>query len=236
MRPRPLPPVRLAALSTLFALSVVLASSGKARADEPPATSPAGEPPAPVPPPGPSTDPAPPPLPPPAAPTPPSVLPAASEPASEERSPEPMSEGRAIVAAWNTGFQWGLSPGVVFSQGNAGFALGLRLGYGFDTNFVIIVPGARGSIFFTDPNVYLGMPVLKLVYPINRFAPFVEGGGGVGHLAGTGGGTGAALFVGGGFMIHFTRSFALGAEVNYQVITGTSFRGVGVGPIIAFAF
>jgi hypothetical protein len=48
--------------------------------------------------------------------------------------------------------------------------------------------------------------------------------------------TGAALSGGGGFMIHFTRSFALGAEATYQVITGTEFRGVAIGPIIAFAF
>jgi len=150
-----------------------------------------------------------------------------------------MSEGRAIVSAWNSGFQWGLSPGVVFVEGGARFALGVRLGWGFDTDSVIVVPGVRGAFYFTDPNVYLGMPIVKLVYPIDRFAPFVEGGAGIGHLAagaGTASGTGAALFVGGGFMIHFTRAFALGAEVNYQTVTNTPFKGMGVGPILALAF
>lgn len=153
-----------------------------------------------------------------------------------------MSEGRAIVAAWNTGFQWSLAPGVVLPSGartEVGFFLGLRLGYGFDTDSVIIVPGVRFAAYFTNPNAYLGMPVVKLVYPIDRFAPFVEGGAGVGYadaLAPASGATGAALFGGGGFMIHFTARFALGAEANYQVITGTGFKGFGVGPIIAFAF
>jgi hypothetical protein len=72
----------------------------------------------------------------------------------------------------------------------------------------------------------------------HAIAPFVEGGAGLGHIAGSGSpsATGAALYVGGGFMIHFTRSFALGAEASYQTITGTGFKGFGVGPIIAFAF
>jgi hypothetical protein len=149
-----------------------------------------------------------------------------------------MSEGRAIVVAWNTGFQWGLAPGVVFASGRAGFSLGVRLGYGIDTGTVIVVPGVRLSATFLDPNIYQGMPVGKLVLPIDRFAPFVEGGAGLGHIAGSGSpsATGAALYVGGGFMIHFTRSFALGAEASYQTITGTGFKGFGVGPIIAFAF
>ena len=195
--------------------------------------------------------PAPPALPDPSAPSAPSAPPPVappenvnvappSEPPPPEEEPAPrMSEGRAIVSAWNSGFQWGLSPGVIFVEGSARFALGVRLGYGFDTDSVIIVPGVRGAFYFTDPNVYLGMPMLKLVYPIDRFAPFVEGGAGVGHVSAgdvTASSTGAALFFGGGFMIHFTRSFGLGAEANYQVVTGTPFKGFGVGPIIAIAF
>lgn len=154
-----------------------------------------------------------------------------------------MSEGRAIVSAWNTGFQWGIAPGIVFYSGKTGFFLGVRLGYGFDTGSVILVPGVRLGAYFTDPNIYVGMPVMKLVFPIDRFAPFVEAGGGLGHIAAGGSGltsspsaTGAALLAGGGFMIHFTPRFALGAEANYQTITGTGFKGFGVGPIIAIAF
>lgn len=156
----------------------------------------------------------------------------------QEDEPEPMSEGRMLVSLYNSGFQWGIAPGVVFSRGKAGFALGLRFGYGFDTGPVILVPGIRLAGYFIDPNVYLGMPTFKLVFPIDRFAPFVEGGAGVGHVAGansTPAETGAALMGGGGFMIHFTR-VAFGAEASYQVITGTPFKGFGVGPILALGF
>ncbi|MEA2748556.1 MAG: hypothetical protein QOI41_2699 [Myxococcales bacterium] len=158
--------------------------------------------------------------------------------------PEPMSEGRRIVVAYNTGFQWGLAPGVVFSGGNASFFLGLRFGYGVDTSKVIVVPGVRLSAYFTDPNVYLGMPVMKLVYPIDRFAPFVEGGAGIGYVAGfdidartkVDPKTGLALLVGGGFMLHFSWRFGLGVEANYQTVTGTDFHGFGIGPLLAIAF
>ena len=149
-----------------------------------------------------------------------------------------MSEGRALVSAYNSGFQWGIAPGVVFSRGKAGFTVGLRLGYGFDTGPVILVPGVRLSGYFIDPNVYLGMPTFKLVIPIDRFAPFVEGGAGAGHVSADGATdakTGMALMGGGGFMIHFTR-VAFGAEASYQVITGTGFKGFGVGPILAIGF
>lgn len=101
---------------------------------------------------------------------------------------------------------------------------------------MILVPGVHASGYFLDPTVLIGMPMFRVVLPLNRFAPFVEGGVGVGHVGGPASQTGAALSGGGGFMLHFTRSFALGAEATYQVITGTEFRGVAIGPIIAFAF
>jgi len=156
----------------------------------------------------------------------------------EEREP-PMSEGRRIVVAWNTGFQWGISPGVIFVDGEASFALGLRFGYGIDTGSVILVPGLRLAGYFSDPAVYLGMPVMKLVLPIDRFAPFVEAGVGAGHV--TGGNsvaakTGVALLGGGGFMVHFSMKFGLGVEANYQAVAGTGFKGFGIGPILALAF
>lgn len=163
-------------------------------------------------------------------------------PAVEE--PEPMSEGRRIVVAYNTGFQWGLSPGVVFSGGKTSFFLGLRFGYGVDTGKVIVVPGLRVAGYFTDPNVYVGMPMLKLIYPIDRFAPFIEGGAGLGYVSrydidsrhSVDAKTGFALLVGGGFMIHFNWKFGLGVEANYQTITGTGFDGFGIGPILALSF
>lgn len=142
-----------------------------------------------------------------------------------------MSEGRMLVHVREEGFQWGLSPGVVFVNGEAGFALGARFGYGFDLGSVILVPGIRLSAYFTDPSVYIGMPDFKVAFPIDRFEPFVEGGVGVGHVTDPSK-TGAALFGGGGFMIHF-RPIAFGAAVSYQTITGTKFHGIGIGPILA---
>jgi hypothetical protein len=173
---------------------------------------------------------------------PPDLAPPPNEPGAAE--PEEMSEGRRIVVAYNTGFQWGLSPGVVFTGGKASFFLGLRFGYGIDTGHVILVPGVRLSGYFTDPNVYLGMPVMKLVYPIGHFAPFIEAGAGVGYVAGydldsrtsVAAQTGVALLAGGGFMVHFSWKFGLGVEANYQTVTATEFHGFGIGPILAIAF
>lgn len=159
----------------------------------------------------------------------------------EGEAPRPiMSEGRTLVSLYNAGFQWGVSPGVVFHDGDAGFYLGLRLGYGLDLDTIIVVPGVRLAGYFLDPNVYVGMPVLKVVLPIGRFAPFVEGGVGYGHVdaddaSQIGSQDGLALLGGGGFMIHFPR-IAFGAEAQYQVVTGTGFKGVGVGPILAIGF
>jgi hypothetical protein len=147
-----------------------------------------------------------------------------------------MSEGRLLVALYNTGFHWGITPGVVFQDGSAGFYLGLRFAFGFDTGSVIVVPGILGAGYFTDPNVFVGEPTLRLVLPIDRFAPYIEGGAGAGHVAGTVDKTGAALMAGTGFMVHFSPRFALGAEASYQVITGTNFKGIGVGPVIAIGF
>lgn len=155
-----------------------------------------------------------------------------------------MSEGRRIVVAYNTGFQWGIAPGIVFSNDKTSFFLGLRFGYGFDTGKLILVPGVRLAGYFTDPNVYVGMPVMKLVLPIDRFAPFVEAGAGLGYVSAfdvsrtttVEAQTGLALHAGGGFMIHFTWKFGLGVEATYQTITGTGFDGFGIGPILALAF
>ncbi|MBX3203700.1 MAG: hypothetical protein KF764_01465 [Labilithrix sp.] len=226
----------LPSLVSSLAAVLVLVSPLVARAQEEP------EPEAPAPSPEPETVPEPSPEPetptlPPFAP-PPQESPPAEASLSPSDIPEPMSEGRTLVSLYNSGFQWGIAPGVVFSRGKAGFAVGLRFGYGFDLDSVIVVPGVRLAGYFIDPNVYLGMPTFKIVLPIDRFAPFVEGGAGVGHVDGDAAAksaNGVALMGGGGFMIHF-RPIAIGAEASYQVITGTRFRGFGVGPILALGF
>jgi hypothetical protein len=170
---------------------------------------------------------------------PPSSTPTTSEPPREEEKKPPMSEGRLLVSLYNSGFQWGISPGVAFANGKAGFLLGLNFGYGFDTGPVILVPGVRLTGYFLDPVVLMGMPTFKVVLPIDRFAPFVEVGAGPGHITKSdtsSAQTGVALMGGGGFMIHFTPGFALGAHASYQVITGTDFKGFAVGPILAIGF
>lgn len=184
----------------------------------------------------PAAPPAPPPDP--VAPEPPA--PPTSPPVPEVApSPQPeMSEGRMLVSLYNAGFQWGVSPGVVFSDGKAGFTMGLNFGYGFDTGPVILVPGVRLVGYFTERNAYIGMPIFRVVLPIDRFAPFIQGGVGVGHLEGEldiVSKTSAALMGGGGLMVHF-RPVAFGVEASYQTITGTSFKGFGIGPILAIGF
>jgi hypothetical protein len=169
---------------------------------------------------------------------PPPPPPAVAQPAPPpppEPTPPPMSEGRMLVHLRESGFQWGISPGVVFVNGDPGFALGAHVGYGFDLDSVILVPGIRLAGYFTDPSMYLGMPDFKLAVPIDRFEPFIEGGVGVGHVSDHGtepAKTGVALFGGGGFLIHF-RPIAFGVEANYLTITGSKFHGIGLGPILA---
>lgn len=213
--------MKLLPASLLLATCVL--SSGPLRAQQPPDALPLTEP-APLPP---ASDP----LAPPPRGEPPPVV-------GEERE-APMSEGRRIVVAWNTGFQWGISPGIIIVDGEASFALGLRFGYGVDTGNLILVPGLRLAGYFSDPAVYLGMPVMKLVLPIDRFAPFLEAGAGVGRVSSTdavSAKTGVAVLGGGGFMVHFSMKLGLGVEANYQAITGTGFKGFGIGPILALAF
>jgi hypothetical protein len=172
------------------------------------------------------------------------VVEPAPEPPPPPPPPEPprMSEGRRIVVAYNTGFHWSIAPGVVFAD-KAAFYLGLRFGYGIDTGSVIIVPGLLGAGYFTDPSVFTGVPLLRLVYPIDRFAPFIEGGAGIGHIAADTSGDnqkssqdGLAVLAGAGFMVHFSLAFGVGIEGSWQMITGTDFHAFGVGPVLAIGF
>lgn len=163
------------------------------------------------------------------------VQPQPQPPPEPEPEPEPkMSEGRMLTSLYNKGFRWGISPGLVLSDKKTSFYIGASVGYGFDTGPLIFIPGVRLAAYFTDPNVYVGMPTMRIVIPIDRFAPFVQGGAGIGHVEDPAK-SGLALMGGGGFMVYF-RHFALGAEASYQVITNTNFKGVGFGPIIAFGF
>ncbi len=175
----------------------------------------------------------------------PSSATAAEPPASETQETDPAATGqepvpkadphRARIAGYYAGFHGGISPGVVFGNGKAGFAIALHLEYGFDAGTVIIAPGVSLGAYFLDPNVYVGMPTAKLVFPIEWFVPFIEGGAGVGQLAQSST-TGLALLAGGGFMIHASPSLALGVEAGYETILGTDFSVITLGPIFALSF
>jgi hypothetical protein len=154
-------------------------------------------------------------------------------PASE--AGEPTHRGRELVARRYTGLRWSIGPGAVFRSGKAGFSLAGRLEYGVDTGSVIVMPGLSLAGYFLDPNVYVGMPTVELVLPLGPFAPFVEGGAGVGAVTQPSQ-TSLAVLGGGGFVLHPTPSFMLGLEVGYETIVGTDFRVIILGPIFAFSF
>src|SRR5262249_25180466 len=116
-----------------------------------------------------------------------------------------------------------------------GFAFAVRVEYGFDTGSVIVAPGVAGAAYFLDPNVYMGLPTVKLALPIGWFGPFVQGGGGGGGGAPPGD-PGLALLGAGGFMIHVTSAVALGVEAGYEAILGTDFGVIILSPVLAIAF
>jgi hypothetical protein len=157
--------------------------------------------------------------------------------ADEEEGPT----GEQIVRAYNTGFQWNVAPGFFLSTQNrsVGFALVGTIGYGVDAGAVIVVPGLRLSgIFPGNQSVLVGMPTIRLVFPIGGFAPFIGGGAGIGHITETSldpAQTGLAWRAGGGFTYHFSARFGLGAEAAFEAITGTQYSGLSIAPIIALA-
>jgi len=147
----------------------------------------------------------------------------------------PADRTRELVARHYTGLRWSIAPGAVFRKGKAGFSLAGRLEYGLDTGSVIVMPGVSVAGYFLDPNVYVGMPTVGLVLPLGPFAPFVEGGAGVGAVTQPSQ-TSLAVLGGGGFVLHPTPSFMLGVDVGYETIVGTDFSVIIFGPIFAFSF
>jgi hypothetical protein len=192
-------------------------------------------------------EPAPDPLPPPEVTPPPPVIPRDPEPAPEvtvspnplpRPPPEPPKEpsGRDNVAAYYTGFHIGIAPGFLFpvNGGSAGFVLSGVLGYGVDTDSVIVVPEVPTSFIFSDAFVWTLTPGAKLVVPIGWFAPYLGAGAGPGYVGGDVKKWGAALRGTVGFTLHPTRRFAIGLGGQYERITGTEFQSLG--PIITLSF
>jgi len=158
---------------------------------------------------------------------------------SPPETPEPPPQP-SLVRRYAVGPRFIIAPGVFIpSSGSAGFTLGVAGGYGFDLGPVILTPGAiaQGS-WSGDWNVYSGLGALRVTVPLGSFGPFIEGGVGYGHVGGPFGYSagGLALRAGGGFIMFFSPSFALGVSVTYDSILDTPYKSWGIAPLILLAF
>jgi hypothetical protein len=160
----------------------------------------------------------------------------ANEPEAAATAPGvAASAARELVATYYKRLHWSISPGAVFGRDKVGFSLAGRIQYGVDTGSIIVMPGVDLAGYFVDSNVYVGMPMVELVLPLGPFAPFVEGGAGIGVVTQPSQAS-LAVLGGGGFVLHPSPTFVLGIEGGYETILGTDFRVILVGPIFAFRF
>jgi hypothetical protein len=155
--------------------------------------------------------------------------------ASDEPPKKPVVSERDLTARRYTHLHWGVRPGAVFGHGTAGLALGGRLEYGFDTGAVVLMPGVSVDGYFAQPNTYVEMATMRLVLPVGWLALFVEGGAGVGQVANSGQAA-PALMGAGGFAINTGPSLTLGLEAGYEVLLGTEFQLILLGPVVAARF
>jgi len=144
----------------------------------------------------------------------------------------------SAAESYNQGFQWGIGPSILVPTdgGPLGGGLTLDARYGIEAGPVIVAPGGRLAGYYRSRH-FTGfvMPTARVTVPLGPLAPFVVGGVGPGFMSNPSEG-GVALMGGGGLMVHFGRVFGLGAEVTYQVITGTEFRALSIGPSLLFGF
>jgi hypothetical protein len=149
--------------------------------------------------------------------------------------PKPIVSGRDLTARRYTRLHWGVRVGAVFGHGTAGLALGARLEYGFDTGSVVLMPGLSVDGYFAQPNTYVEMATMKVVLPVGSLALFVEGGAGVGQVINPEQAA-PAVMGGGGFAFNTGPSLTLGVEAGYEVLLGTGFSLILLGPIVAARF
>lgn len=137
--------------------------------------------------------------------------------------------------AWrsNVGLITGLGVAVLIpDEGDVGFGLELSGRYGIPTGPVVVAPGARvGGYYLQERFIGTLMPTLRVTLPLGPLAPFVQGGAGAGYISNPSE-AGLAYLGGGGLMIHFGGVLSIGAEVNYQGITGTGYETLSIGPTI----
>lgn len=155
-------------------------------------------------------------------------MPAGQAPAGAE----PTQTARDLSVYENIGAQASVTPGIVFVDGNTGGSLNARIGWGFDTGRILFVPNLQFASYFYDTTAVVGMIGAKFVLPIRAWAPYLEGGIGMGHVNEPQN-TGAAYLAGGGVVYHLNPVLAVGGEVHYQGISSSSFNAVSLGPTFA---
>jgi len=137
----------------------------------------------------------------------------------------------------NRGFHLQLAPGILLPQrddGPYGGGLALDARYGIQAGPLVLAPGGRvAGYLISSRGIAIAMPTFRVTVPVGPLAPYLVGGIGAGWLTNDSE-AGLAWRGGGGLMIHLGRVFAIGAEITYQEVTGTDFRGLHVGPMIAF--
>jgi len=150
------------------------------------------------------------------------------------------AQEESLVRRYSVGPRLTIAPGVFIpANGSAGFALGVEGAYGFDLGPIILAPTlAFQGDWSHDWTVYSGLGGVRATMPIGIFGPFAEFALGYGHVDGpanhsTGG---LAVRAGGGFMLFFSPSFALGLSVRYDAIVDTGFEGWTIAPILLISF
>lgn len=146
--------------------------------------------------------------------------------------PAHAQEFEPDTPAWsaNVGEVTGLGLALLVADGSVGAGLEFATRYGFPIGPVVLAPGGRiGGYYVAERFVGMIMGTGRATLPIGPLAPFVQVGVGAGGLSNPGD-AGLAWLAGGGLMIHFGYGLAIGAEVNWEGITGTGFEVLSIGP------
>lgn len=143
----------------------------------------------------------------------------------------------SVAAPANRGFKLGFAPTLLLPFHNGGpYGGGARVEgrYGIQVGPTVLAPGGRLDGYVISSRVVgTAMPTFRVTLPVGPFAPYVVGGVGAGFISNDAE-AGLALLGGGGLAVHIGHVVALGAEATYQVITGTEFSTVAIGPSISF--
>ena len=140
--------------------------------------------------------------------------------------------------AWRANVGLHLGPSIIVLVPDRGDSLGVGLQIegrqGIGLGPIVVAPGAELSGYLLASRV-VGtlLPTLRLTVPIGPLAPFVRAGVGIGGLTDPSEG-GLAWLAGGGLMLHVSDAFSFGAELGYQAIVGTDFKGLSIAPTLSW--